>query len=601
MSKLNNPSYFDLKGLKIAHININRISNKIPDLILCINKFHFDFLFVSETWLTDEISHFFLSINGYKILNINRQYSCGGGLLCYVLDKHDVSIHSAIAIQSIEYLNLLLKFPNNSNPMLFSCIYRKPSSDDSFFINFSSMIESLISYKYIFIIGDFNICALKKKYPYKKLKQLIQQFCLTQLITTPTHNKSCIDHIYTNISLQSSIHQFGTIDIDFSDHKIIYFSIKKTTQMIKPQQSNEYHYNKYNFDQLPQFASTLENNLLLLDLNTSDPDCKLNSFLKIFSSSSTIVNTKVPITKKMKKKVEWINAEYSQLARKRTKYFKVFQKDNDMNAYICFKYYRNRANNLAKRLKAKIVLKMLTVSSPKIFWSNLKNILPNKFNNKSSINLSNLPSCHTFCDYFSNVAVNILSQENLPPFQFSKIENESDYFKFVSPKFSFSLTEPSSLIFYINKIPSTLHHDNLGISSFLLKYSRFIIAPYISNIFNSYIELGRFPASFKIAKVTPILKSGDPTNPSNYRPISVLPSLSKIFEYILDDQINEFINKNSILNDYQFGFRKYHSTMHAITYFIDKILQFLNDSSNVITMFLDVKKAFDLLSHKMLL
>ena len=98
----------------------------------------------------------------------------------------------------------------------------------------------------------------------------------------------------------------------------------------------------------------------------------------------------------------------------------------------------------------------------------------------------------------------------------------------------------------------------------IIKLSKHIIAPVLTTIFNNCIAEGIYPDALKVPKVIPIHKSGDTSNPSNYRPISILPHFSKIFEKILLKDLQSFLDKNNILCPNQFGFRKGFPTVHAL-------------------------------------
>ena len=104
-----------------------------------------------------------------------------------------------------------------------------------------------------------------------------------------------------------------------------------------------------------------------------------------------------------------------------------------------------------------------------------------------------------------------------------------------------------------------------------------------------------------IAKVTPIFKSGDNQVFSNYRPISILPSISKVLEKIMYTRLYDFITKNNILSSHQYGFRPNRSTYMAINDMYCKITSDLDDKLHTVGIFLDLSKAFDTLNHNILL
>ena len=123
----------------------------------------------------------------------------------------------------------------------------------------------------------------------------------------------------------------------------------------------------------------------------------------------------------------------------------------------------------------------------------------------------------------------------------------------------------------------------------------------ITYMVSESLRVGICPLELKIAKVVPVFKSGDPRLFTNYRPISVLPFLSKVFEKIVYNYLFDFICDNNILYDYQFGFRPKHSTQQAIITLFDNITKSLDNGNIAISIFIDLKKAFNTVDHLILL
>ena len=140
-----------------------------------------------------------------------------------------------------------------------------------------------------------------------------------------------------------------------------------------------------------------------------------------------------------------------------------------------------------------------------------------------------------------------------------------------------------------------------NISCRLLKEAAPIISDSLTVIINKSIDTGFFPSKWKIAKVFSLYKAENRTDPQNYRPISVLPAISKICERVVYDQLYAYLNENDLLTKYQSGFRPLHSTVTALLDITNEWYFNIDKGMTNMAVFLDLAKAFDTVSHTVLL
>ena len=127
------------------------------------------------------------------------------------------------------------------------------------------------------------------------------------------------------------------------------------------------------------------------------------------------------------------------------------------------------------------------------------------------------------------------------------------------------------------------------------------IAQPLALIINQSLNTGQVPSILKIAKVKPVYKKNDNTICDNYRPISLLPIVSKIFERVVHKQLSLYLSENKLLFKSQHGFRQNHSTETATLELVDKVMKHLDNNETPISIFIDLSKAFDTLNHDILL
>ncbi len=161
--------------------------------------------------------------------------------------------------------------------------------------------------------------------------------------------------------------------------------------------------------------------------------------------------------------------------------------------------------------------------------------------------------------------------------------------------------EERELIDIVNKFKNKKSTDYNDIDMNLIKNIILFIAKPLTYICNQSLQTGIFPNKMKMAKVIPIFKNGNKHNFCNYRPISLLPQFSKILETLFAHRLEDFIEKQHLLSDQQYGFRANRSTTMAVMELIDNISTNTENKEYTVGLFIDLKKAFDTLDHSLLL
>jgi hypothetical protein len=144
-------------------------------------------------------------------------------------------------------------------------------------------------------------------------------------------------------------------------------------------------------------------------------------------------------------------------------------------------------------------------------------------------------------------------------------------------------------------------YDVYNINSVIVKSSSIYISEVLCHLINNCFSTGYFPDKLKVTKVIPVFKKGERNSASNYRPISIVPTLSKVLEKLISLQIVEYLDANQLLSKSQFGFRKNHSTVDAVMSFVQSCLEGKENKLFVGAKFFDLSKAFDTVNHSTLL
>ena len=198
------------------------------------------------------------------------------------------------------------------------------------------------------------------------------------------------------------------------------------------------------------------------------------------------------------------------------------------------------------------------------------------------------------------MAENLVSKLPSPPNKYGKTFFSSYYENLnIQSEFELQKVKEETVLEILNKLkPKATGVDN--ISSKFLKDGANVLSLPITQLCNLSISSSSFPKSCKVAKLKPLYKKGSKNDPQNYRPISILPILSKIIERVVHDQTNNFLGNNNILYKFQSGFRGKHSTNECLSYLNDKILKGFDEGLLTGMILIDLQKAFDTIDHEIL-
>ena len=400
----------------------------------------------------------------------------------------------------------------------------------------------------------------------------------------------------------------GNLITDISDHlsnfSIIDIDIKTTKE--RP------YIRLYNKKNVELFKHNIASELsdITERVNQSD-NINVNELYRIlYEKLHSLLDLYFPKVRQSRKKAkdkEWITEGIKRAIKHRNNLFHI-QINNGTNENIeKWKKYRNVLNKIIKNTQKEYYQNLIKQHNNNCtgLWKTLGSIISKK-NRESNINKlkinnkvtnNSMQIANGINDFFTNIGPELASK-------FQNI-NKRGFMKFMEKTYTHSMymqnTNPDEIIKLINKLDSK---KSPGFDEISAKFLQ-LCAPYISeplaNIFNASISKGIYPDLLKIARVTPIYKKGVKSDPSNYRPISVLSIVNKLFEKILHDRLYKYLTKFNILYEYQYGFRKGHSTTQALVEITDRIKSAIDRNELTCGIFIDLTKAFDTVDHSILL
>ena len=283
-------------------------------------------------------------------------------------------------------------------------------------------------------------------------------------------------------------------------------------------------------------------------------------------------------------------------------YYKL--KCNGEISYLFYKNYRNKLHKLIRRVKSEYFKNKFDkcINDISRTWKNIYKLLnkkkadiPNEFQIKSSKVSNPKIISDTFNSIFGDAPLKLVNSIDKSLINFTN---------FMTSKINFSIFVDPTTDIEVYKTINSFKNKNCHIDFIPNKIFKLIshsISSVIAKLFNQSILEGIFPKCLKDARIVPLYKSGKLSDINNYRPISTLSFLSKVFEKIMLARLSKFIIKNNILNSRQFGFQAGKSTEDGLILFMNDVYKSIDMHESVICTFIDFAKAFETIDHKILL
>lgn len=602
-------SDFYLNNLLILHLNISSLRKHLDELIVILSrsKVKAHLVILSETRNFEDLSS--VSIPGYECLYNESKINQNDGLIIYINN----SIKFTSKITSVNIFNFLsIEFKLNDTTITIDSIYRLPSTnEDDFILSLDRHLGDTQKAKdkeLKLFVGDINIDILSQtnRYTNDYLNCLYKYGYLSYIndyTRVTDDSKSCIDHVFVKGAINS-----GNLDLtpfivknNLSDHYTVALLIQTNTPKIIKE---------------TKFITNMDYTLIQNKLSHEnwdevtmmhDSESSTSLFINILHKIIQASTIKKQITNKQTKLKPWITQGIITAMIKRDQLKQKLNKDKH-NTYLktTYKYYRNKINSLIKNTKNNYYKQQLDkyTTDPKNTWKVIYELTDRTSNGKNNISHIKLndkiitddqEKANLFNSFFTNIGHDIASKISTDKEPLSGNSNRYTPSMFLHP------VHDTSIIKYISSLKNTRSTGEDQISvQFLKRFHIYLLKP-LKHIINTIFSTAVVPKCLKSATIVPIFKGGDQTDMTNYRPIALVSNISKIFEKALKEKLENFLVQNNIISKNQYGFQKNISTVDAIYQLTSDVNDNLHNKKKCLTVFLDLRKAFDTVNHQRML
>lgn len=602
----------NVDNFSIFHLNIRSLPKHFSELqnFLSTLNLKFSVIGLTETWLTENTQDLF-ELEGYCHFKLFRSGRRGGGVSLYVNENLNVRIRNDLCVINSNFESLVVEIPKGDKidkHIVLTIIYRPPNSDVQSFNEFiSDLIWKLkIENKTSYFLGDFNINLLDVDSHLLSAEfiETMYSSSLFPFITKPTRVRSTsatlIDNVFCNDL--ASKHFNGIFFTDISDHFPVFCindACKIKTQS-KPFKSRNISKTNIKAFETELLSINWDN---ITTCNNGQIAFKLfyQKFIELYEKHFPAKLKKISY----KNRKPWLTQGLKSAIKNKNKLYIKSIKNTSPQNLSEYKTYKCKLNKLLKHAERQYYHELMQIYRNNIrnTWSILKEVInkkksmnkPSNFKINGKVTSDRKIVANGFNNFFVNIGNNLAKE--IP----SSLVDPTSYIKESN---SYSIFLQPVDCNEVHRIISSLKRASAGydgIHSEVVKMTCHAYLEPFTHVLNLSLTQGFFPDYLKVAKVVPLHKAGDASTLNNYRPVSILPLFSKILERLMHSRLLNFINKHSILYDYQFGFRENHSTNMALTLLMDKVLSAMDKGEYAIGLFIDLQKAFDTVNHNILL
>ena len=606
------PEQLGINGeFNVLHINARSVKNKIDHIynFLMNSGVDWSIVCVSETWLNEHTEHLF-QMDGFSMYACSRLDGVGGGTAIYVNTRLESNERIDLKNTDFEacFIEVSLQLQSKKKRVIIGSIYKPPSSNSNVFLEYLEKLLNVLERETCckILAGDFNfdLNNVKKDKHSVTFSNLLLSYGFLPTISQPTrvdsNSSALLDNIFVND--MSFVAKSGVIIDDMSDHFPIF------TSFIFKCYTNEERRTVTIFDKtkMPELdehiRSKLANFETITDANRAC-DCLINAYK---TGINKLSKTYKPSRRRTPLK-PWISPAILCSINVKNKLYAKYLKNKTVVKHAKYKQYRNILTNILRNAKRLYYQKELEANkcNGKETWKllneainkrNTKPVYPKSFKGTEGNDMCGIEIPEGFNNFFSSIGLDL--DKKIPHTD----GNPIDYL----PRTNGDIIPDMHLTndHEIELIIKSLNHVGGGIDKIS---TRILLGTYKNNLshltffYNLCLRTGVFPDQLKIAVIVPIFKAGEKNLFTNYRPISLLPILSKILERLIHSHISFFLEEHSLFYPLQFGFRKKHSPYMPLAHIYEEVTKSIVNGNIVCGLYLDLKKAFDTVSIPILL